>query len=396
MKPHLFASLVLVVAAPAAADGLVAQVISSPLSAAGTVKGAPTGINVYFQSEDAQGSAFFAPEIPGYGIPAGGRVEIEMGDGFERVPDAEIAPPTATLVSGAPQQGLPGSALGYAVNEGNAPNVIALVPESPEGLPVESLVPPAPGAQDDPIVNQGFKVAHVGLIKSAFRNAGDSGTVTVRILDGDGSVVHEGSGTVDFLDAPVPQIFPNNFPDAGRNHNWQPLTPGETLGIAEGTVPIAYNTTAVPTGDPATFVTFADPRIGLGLLSLAQLEAMEFDVPAEFADFTAGLFLEDTDSSGHLDPNADTIIGGAMIEAPDGATGYDIRSLQVHGATDLTRPSAAYHPVFGPIFGGAVGLLQFTAGNMPGIYHPTVALLADPSEPSAGISSSYTYTVRVK
>ena len=90
------------------------------------------------------------------------------------------------------------------------------------------------------------------------------------------------------------------------------------------------------------------------------------------------------------------IIGGVIGSAPSGAKGQELRSLDVHGAPDLSRPSTAYHPKFGKIFGGAIGLLQFTAGDKPGLYRPTLVLLSDPSDQTSPNGSSYTYTIVVK
>ncbi len=83
-------------------------------------------------------------------------------------------------------------------------------------------------------------------------------------------------------------------------------------------------------------------------------------------------------------------------KAPSGAKGQEIRSLVVHGAVDLSRPSAAYHARFGKFFQGAVGLLQFTAGDKPGKYRPTVALLREPGNLASGDGASYTFTIVAK
>ena len=66
---------------PVAAEGIVSTIVNAPLSASGTVKGARVGINVYLQSDAAPGAAFMDPAVIGYGIPAGGRMEIEMATG---------------------------------------------------------------------------------------------------------------------------------------------------------------------------------------------------------------------------------------------------------------------------------------------------------------------------
>ena len=89
-------------------------------------------------------------------------------------------------------------------------------------------------------------------------------------------------------------------------------------------------------------------------------------------------------------------IGGIIGAAPSGAKGQEIRSLNVAGAIDLSKPASAYNPKAGKRFGGAVSLLQFTAGDKPGLYRPTVALLRDPDDLASGDGSSYTFTIVVE
>jgi hypothetical protein len=131
----------------AKADGIISTVVNSPLSAAGTVSGAHAGINIYLQSAKAQGIEFFDPKVLGYGIPAGGRIEIEMAKGFARDWDVPLSQAAIMLVSGAPQQGLPGKAVGYSVGEGKNENTFEIKAKSPNGLPAASIKSPAPGSK---------------------------------------------------------------------------------------------------------------------------------------------------------------------------------------------------------------------------------------------------------
>ena len=123
---------------------------------------------------------------------------------------------------------------------------------------------------------------------------------------------------------------------------------------------------------------------------------MKYEIPAALARYTGGLIVRDVNGDGLVDPNADQIIGGVIGSAPAGAKGQELRSLVVHGGADLSRPSNVYNPRLGKLFGGAIALLQFTAGDKPGLYRPTLALLSDPSDPSSPDGSSYTYTIVVK
>ncbi len=58
-------------APPALADGIVSKIVNSPLSAAGLVRGAHAGINIFLQSAAAPGMEFMVPNVIGYGVPAG-------------------------------------------------------------------------------------------------------------------------------------------------------------------------------------------------------------------------------------------------------------------------------------------------------------------------------------
>ena len=380
---------VLAAASPASADVIVARIVSAPLSADGLVKGAPTGINILLQKSDAMGGDFMDPMVVGYPLTPGG-IEIELSGDYARDPDVAIAQPTVMVLSGVPQQGMPGSALGYTVSEGKTPMTIKLTPTDPNGVAAEAVM--APGGKNDPHRSKGIKVFHVGLFESAFSNDGDSGTVSVRFLDADGNVVHEGSANVDFLDAPEPQVFINNFADGGRNHNWQSVSAGATLGSDAGTLPLAFVAYEVPAPDA---IGSKDGLIGIGVMSRSEIDATEAEVPSGLERYTDGLVLQDTKGDGRLSLDDDRIIGGVTVDAPEGAGDYELKSLIQHGARDLTRPSAAYHARFGPIFGGGVGLLQFTTGGAPGLYRPAIHLLRDPSDPTAGDSATAEWTVRV-
>ena len=385
------------VPAAVSADGIVNKVVNSPLSATGLVTGARAGINIYLQSDAAPGIEFMNPEVLGYGVPPRGRIEIEMGTGYSRDPKIPLAQKTIMVVTGAPQQGMPGKAVGYTVGEGGNANTITITPTGDKGFAAEKLMSPAPGAKGDPVRQRGIKVFHVGLLQSAFVNSGNSGTVHVRFVDGAGKVVHGGSASVNFIAEPVPQIQPTNFPDRQRNHNWQVIASGETLGVTPGTLPIPLMLYAKAEGvSAADMVNFKKGVLGAGVLSTQQLKAMKFEKPAQLARYNGGLIVEDSDGNWQLDPASDRIIGGVIGKAPAGARGQELRSLVTHGAIDLSKASSAYHPKFGKLFGGAIMLLQFTAGDKPGLYRPTLVLLKDPSDVASGDGSSYTYTIVVK
>jgi len=383
--------------ATAQAEGIVAKIVNSPLSAAGLVRDASVGINVYLQSEAAKGIAFMDPRVIGYGVPAGGRIEIELGGGFQRVAKVPISQKAIMVVTGAPQQGMPGKAIGYKVGQGANANTITITPTKPEGLKAKALMSGAKGANRDPVRQRGIKVFHIGFLQSAFVNRGASGTVQVRFIDAKGKVVMSGSASVGTLAKAVPQVLPTNFPDQQRNHNWQIVRPGQVLGHSPGTVPLAVMYFAAAKGATAAEISkFKSGIVGVGVLSTQQLAKMKYSKPAALARYNGGLILRDTNGDGNLNPKVDQIIGGIIAKAPKGAKGQELRSLNSHGAAILSRPTTAYRAKPGKRFGGAIGLLQFTAGNKAGLYRPTVALLADPANLSSPDGSRYTFTIVVK
>ncbi len=383
--------------AGAQADGIVSTIVNAPLTASGTVTDARVGINVYLQSDAAPGLEFMDPAVTGYGIAPGGRLEIELAEGFERDWAVELSQNAIMMVTGAPQQGLPGKAVGYAIGEGGNENTFVITPTGDQGLPAEALMSPAPGAKADPITQRGLKVIHIGFQQSAFHNRGQSGRVEVRFVDAAGKVTGRGAGTIDFLSAPVAQVLPTNFPDQRRNHNWQRATPGQTLGQAAGTLPIAlmlYDRARGLTG--AELYAFKAGIDGAGVLSTQQLKAMGYHKPAEIARYNGGLIVQDRDGDGALDPAKDRIIGGVIAKAPAGATGQEVRSLELDGKPVLSAATETLVPKAGKRWGGAQMRLQFTAGSLAGKYRPTLALLRDPEDLGSGDGSSYTYTIVVE
>ena len=380
------------------ADGIVSTIVNAPLSATGTVKNSRADINVYLQSEYATGIDFMDPSVVGFGVPAGGRLEVEMGGDFKRDRRIGLNHSSIMLVTGAPQQGLTGKQQGYRVEEGENENTFTVIPTEPTGLVAEELISSAPGTRFDPVINRGIKVIHIGFVQNPFLNKGGSGTVSVRILDGNGSIVHSGNGSIDFLEAPVPQLLPNNFPDDRRNHNWQTIKPGETLGQADGTLPLTYMVFDRATSRrTAALYAFKEGIENIGVLSTKELAAVKFERPVSMARYDGGLVIQDTDSDGSLDPFKDKIIGGVISNAPPGATGQEIRSItDKHGKPILSVLTENMGEKPGRRWGGSLLTLQFTGGSKPGKYRPTVELMKDPDNPSAGDGSSFTYTIVVK
>ncbi len=382
--------------AACSSSNIVADVVNSPLNAGGHVAGAPTALNVYLQSPDVQGIDFMDPAVVGYGIPAGGRIEVEMADGFRRIPRRRINQKAIMVVTGTPQQGMPGKKVGYKISQGKNERTYVITPTKPGGLPAEELMSPAPGAKQDAIRQRGIKVFHIGFLAPPFRNTSGKGTIHVRIYDDDGDIVHQGSGTVAFEQRALPQILPNNFADKQRNHNWQRVRTGDTVGVTEGTVPITLMLFEKSNLPPGRTDKFKKGILGAGVLSSRQLRAMGFAAPPALARYNGGLIVKDTNRDGRLDPRKDRIIGGVLGAAPDEARGQELRSLERAGKPVLSQRATKFNAKVGRRFGGAVMQLQFTTGNKPGNYRPTLALLRNPKDFNSGDGSRYTYTIVVE
>ncbi len=394
---NVIAAALLVLPSAGIAEGIVSKIVNAPLSATGTVMDARVGVNVYLQSAEASGIEFMNPDVLGYGIPAGGEIQVEMSDGFERDWNVALTQSALMLVTGAPQQGLPGKVLGYTVQDGEFDNVFLITPTDEAGVPADMAMSPAPGSKEDPVRNKGIKVIHIGFQQSAFFNRGSSGTVTVRIINGAGDTVGEGSASLDFINAPVAQVLPTNFPQNRRNHNWQTISAGDTLGRTKGTLPLTYMVYgASPKADTEALYAFKGGLEGVGVLSTPQLKKMGYAKPDALARYNGGLVLQDQNSDGVLDPVSDKIIGGIIASAPKGAKGQELKSLEKDGMPVLSVLTEKMAPKPGKRWGGSMLMLQFTGGSMPGKYRPTVALLNDPDDLNSGDGSSFTYTIRVK
>ena len=371
------------------ADGMVNVVVNSPIFANGTVRDIRSGINIYLQRRDAMGLDFLDPKVPGYGIPPGGRLEVELVNGFQRDPSIPLGQPTILLVAGTPQQGLPGRAVGYTVSEGKTPSTFVITPTIQSGLEVAKIVSNAPGASHDPIRQYGIKIIHIGMTM-AFVNRGEKGRVEVRIFDGDGKVVKRGMGEIAFLPAPQPQIFPTNIPHGKRNHNWQRLKPGQILGRTEGTLPLAFLLFARNDA-------FGNQGLhGVGVLSSRELSVLNYKIPKTLKRFTGGLIFQDANGDGLIEPGQDRIVGGIIDQAPAGAKGHEVRTPLLKNGHHLSQSTKTYNERAGAKLGGAILLLEFVAGDKKGIYRPTFALLSNPDDLASPDGSSYAYTIVVE
>ncbi len=364
----------------AMADGMIAAIVNAPLSATGTLAGSRVGINVYLQKPGAVGADFMDPAIIGFGIPKGGRLEVELGGDFERDWQESISQSSIMLVTGAPQQGLPGKKVGYTISTGANDQTYVFTPAGDAALVADTLMSPAPGAKADAVRQRGIKVVHIGFLKSAFFNNGESGTVTVRLIDGAGKVIASGSETIKFLKTARAQILPTNFPHKRRNHNWQTVKPGEKTGL-----PLTFMLYGKSIGtDTDSNYAFRGGMEGVGF------------VAGSNELFKDGLLVRDSNGDGKLDAASDTIVGGVNITGPQGATGQSMYNLSKDGKAVLSIDTVKMAPKPGKRWGGSMLLLGFKAGSTIGKYRAAVSLLNKAGDVSSGKGASYTYTIVAK
>ncbi|MDH3580243.1 MAG: hypothetical protein OEM91_06410 [Hyphomicrobiales bacterium] len=123
---------------------------------------------------------------------------------------------------------------------------------------------------------------------------------------------------------------------------------------------------------------------------------MNYPIPAPLRRYTGGLIVKDSNANGILEPGKDRIIGGVIDAAPAGAMGQQASSPMRAERVFLSRPTSVYNQRAAKTVGGAIMLVEFTAGDKKGIYRPTFALLSDPSDISSPDGSTYTYTIAVE
>lgn len=373
----------------ALAEGVVSQIVSAPIFANGTVRDIPSGINIYLQNDNDSGIDFMSPDVIGYGIPPGGRLEVEMLSGFERNPAVPLDGKSLLLTVGAPQQGLPEKAGGHVISEGNNPYTFVITPTGKDGMRPEKLESPAKGVAFDQVQQRGIKIIHIGR-HFAFTSRGENGVVEVRFKDSAGNVIARGKGELKFLAKPRPQIFPTNVTHDQRNHNWQRLKPGQVVGVAKGTLPMPFLLFDENEGIGNMGI------FGAGVLSAPQLKEIGFEMPRELERFNGGLILKDRNGDGFLSPVNDIIIGGIVNEAPNGATGYQVVTPLVNEKPFLSKATIDFNKRAGEAFGGSIMQVVYIAGDKIGKYRMTFSLLERLGDITSPDGSSVTYTIVVE
>ena len=190
-------------------DNIVRAIVSPPVVANGTIAGEPTEIIGVLAVEDVHPSLAMDPENEGFQIPAGGRMEVELGGTFERngVDNTKAfrlinSNANFVLVTGLPQAPITAPA-GAGVQHGNytitddGDKIITVTPNGGRGKN---------GIEGKRAKKIGIKVVHIrprpntDESTSAFTNgpAGTIGTMAVRIYKANGKIDEKGSASVTF------------------------------------------------------------------------------------------------------------------------------------------------------------------------------------------------------
>lgn len=294
------------------------------------------------------------PATPGFGMRAGESLRLALPAAFKRNPAAAISTDTdlnLVLTKGWPQ-GAVKLAGQYRVGHDEKSNTMVVT---------ASQDVPADGANAP-----GIKVIH--LRGRSFINPmpGDH-PVAVAHVAGDGRLLATWQGQLKVLDdAPQARLAPTNFHLApGANSDFQKVAAGHVAPHALGL--LLWGSQGAALND-----------VGVAPRDLTR-----------FARYTGGLLVQDSNHDGKLDPAADTVVGGIIGAAPQGATGQAATSPMGANGMPVLSGQAMRHAAYPPAAGGGrpnPGLLtiQFKAGSLPGLYRPTIELIS---------GNSYQFTI---
>ncbi len=309
-------------------------IVNSPVSFDGDIAGKPTDL-VFVLVPDAN------PRTPGVMLGAGESLRLALPREFQRNAQVPLSPDNdtnAVLTKGWPQ-GSVRQAQQYRIG----------LDDRAHALTFTALQEIAANGANAP----GIKAIHVR--GRTFINPGaGSYPVTLTRMDAQGRQLASWQGEVKVLATSTgPRLAPTNF------H----LAPG-SLGDFQ----------SVPIGQQA-------PRL-LGLLlwgadgaPLNGVGVTPRDL-TRFPRYTGGLLVRDSNADGSLDPAIDTVVGGIIGAAPQGATGQLAASPIGADGKPVLSGQALRNDAFPNGGKPNPGLLPilFRSGNLPGLYQPVVEL----------------------
>lgn len=366
-------------------DNIILSVESAPIVPNGLLAGEPTDINIHLTVPGEPGEYFRDPALMGWQIPAGGRMEVELGGTFERNGidnDAEFVSMDSgvylILLPGNPQNPIVPVA-GAGVQHGNysvsddGDQIIVITPNGGEG---------DNGLEGARATEIGVKTVHIlPLLTSEagpapFQNgpAGTTGNVDVRIFDAEGTLLESGSATVEFPDEVGRQVFPTNF---GLATAGQLLAETATAELIETTnfQRVAPQTELVNT-ERGEFFSEGQPYALRFLLFEAQalqpdpfapmIGLPEVGIIVDDEDPSMGLLVQDTSADGLIDAEADTVVGSVMISGPSNESRGEI--LAIDGFPLTITGDGATAP------NGSILNVPVRVGAEEGTYAVTVSL----------------------
>lgn len=322
----------------------------SPVSFDGHVAGQATDI-VFVLVPDAD------PAVVGLSMRAGEALRLTLPSAFRRNPAVTISADTdanLVLTKGWPQ-GAVRLAGQYRVG----------YDDRAHAMTVTALRDIAAGDANAP----GIKVVHLRGRTFVNPAAGDY-PVAVTQSAADGAPLATWQGRIRVLaEAPPARLAPTNFHLApGSNAEFQQVAPGQLAPLTWGLLLWG------PKGAPLDGVGIAPSD------------------PAKYPRYTGGLLVQDSNRDRRLDAATDQVVGGIVGAAPQGATGQAATSPVGSDGTPVLSGEPLRHPGYPPAAGGGKpnpGLLviQFRAGDKPGLYRPTVELVG---------GNGYQFTVEAK
>ena len=188
-------------------QNIISKVVSAPVVGNGLVADEPFEINIIFKPG-------LDPSRFGQQIPAGGRMEIELGGSITRTADVPVLAPNANVVLTTGPQNPIVSTAGAGTQHGNwslTDDGDRLITITPNG-----------GAGDNGLENSraseiGFKVAHIrpnprtgGPAPYMNGPAGSFGSIKVRVYNANGDVVDSGRKYVRFRSSVGRQVHLTN------------------------------------------------------------------------------------------------------------------------------------------------------------------------------------------
>lgn len=310
----------------------------SPITFDGNVAGRATDV-VFSLVPDAN------PATPGFAMRAGDSLRVALPQSFRRNPQVAINAETGTnlVLTKGWAQGAVRLAGQYRVGYSDASNSIIVTAVKDIG--------------SDGANAPGIKVVHLRGRTFVNPMAGDYPVTVSHVLE-NGDVVATWTGQLKVLEeAPIARLAPTNFHlPPGTNADYQKVKAGQVAPY------------------PLGVLLWGDHGAALNDVGVAPRDLVRFP------KYTGGLLVQDSNHDNRLDPATDKVVGGIIGAAPQGATGQVATSpLGPDGRPMLSGevprngddPSAAGDGKPKP----GLLLIQFRAGDKPGLYQPAVELI---------------------